>query len=522
MLMLHLLVLGALTQGCRGCQGHQGLGSNACEFFPQDLSVNVGKLTVPQAVLDEWAVVVNKTASDYSTEDGGFVVSVVFRGQPVLERGYGYANSPSGGAPDPKQSIFRPGSVTKLFTALLALRAYEDGKVNLDAPLSACFANIDPLSSPLLDQASMRAAMSHLGGIPREAPCTEQAACNFTTSEMLWRLRDAVPLWPSFLRPAYSNLGFDLVGQAVAAVYNEAYEKLMTRMVFKPLGMIDSGFEFTPSVLARMANGTATANKDLDQLGWGNPAGGAYSTGHDMSTLLALLTAPKGQIPHFFTFPEATRNMWKSPQYVFPSGNAAFALPFEMTRDANIGAWRIGKSGSVDSFSTQVLLLEHFDIGISVMANDNAMSAGPIADELADALFPLVAKTLRQAEQQLPRPLPPSQFPLDSFVGVYTGDSVAAGGVVTANVTVTDARLQILVAFQGNAFPSYLDYVAPSTVFSGGIRARLTVPPIDGLSCYFRSLLAFDAEELDVGDDSLRFQHMIVGVTLRRQTPKVQ
>src|SRR5690625_3208782 len=59
-------------------------------------------------------------------------VSVVYRGDTILEKGYGYSNIDTETAVDPETTLFRIGSVSKLFTWTAIMQLVEEGKLSLD------------------------------------------------------------------------------------------------------------------------------------------------------------------------------------------------------------------------------------------------------------------------------------------------------------------------------------------------------------------------------------------------------
>ena len=57
-------------------------------------------------------------------------------GQVLLQKGYGYADVEKKMPVDPEQTLFRPGSVSKLFTWTAVMQLVERGKLDLDADVN--------------------------------------------------------------------------------------------------------------------------------------------------------------------------------------------------------------------------------------------------------------------------------------------------------------------------------------------------------------------------------------------------
>ena len=71
-----------------------------------------------------------------SGDIAGAVVVVVKDGQVLTERGYGYADIAAEKPVDPKTTLFRPGSISKLFTWTAVMQQVEAGKIDLDADIN--------------------------------------------------------------------------------------------------------------------------------------------------------------------------------------------------------------------------------------------------------------------------------------------------------------------------------------------------------------------------------------------------
>jgi CubicO group peptidase (beta-lactamase class C family) len=71
-----------------------------------------------------------------SGDIAGAVVVVVKDGQVLTEKGYGYADVKTRRKVDPKADLFRPGSISKLFTWTAVMQQVEAGKIDLDADIN--------------------------------------------------------------------------------------------------------------------------------------------------------------------------------------------------------------------------------------------------------------------------------------------------------------------------------------------------------------------------------------------------
>ena len=93
----------------------------------------------------------------------GAVVAVVKDGQILTERGYGYSDVAKRTPVDPKLTLFRPGSVSKLFTWTAVMQLVEQGKIDLDADVNQYL----DFKIPARDgkPITMRNLMQHIAGL---------------------------------------------------------------------------------------------------------------------------------------------------------------------------------------------------------------------------------------------------------------------------------------------------------------------------------------------------------------------
>jgi CubicO group peptidase (beta-lactamase class C family) len=92
----------------------------------------------------------------------GAVVVIVKDGQVLTQRGYGYADVATRRRVDPADTLFRIGSISKLFTWTAVMQLVEQGKIDLDADVNRY---LDFMVPPLAGQPiTMRNLMTHTAG----------------------------------------------------------------------------------------------------------------------------------------------------------------------------------------------------------------------------------------------------------------------------------------------------------------------------------------------------------------------
>jgi CubicO group peptidase (beta-lactamase class C family) len=180
----------------------------------------------------------------YALKAGGIpgaVVVVVKDGKPLTERGFGYSDVKTAKPVDPALTLFRPGSVSKLFTWTAVMQQVQAGKLNLDADVNQYLDfKIPPRDGKPI---TLRNLMTHTPGF------AETAKYLIEYDKKPVPLRSALARWvpdriyaPGTM-PAYSNYGASLAGYIVERVSGEPFDEYIQRHIFQPLGMAHSTFD---------------------------------------------------------------------------------------------------------------------------------------------------------------------------------------------------------------------------------------------------------------------------------------
>src|SRR5947209_13367583 len=171
----------------------------------------------------------------------GAVVCVVKDGKVLFTRGYGYSNVEKKTPVSPDSTLFRPGSISKLFTATAVMQLVQQGKLDLDRDVNDYLDfKIPPaFSKPI----TLRNLLTHTPGfeetvknlfIPENAPMVSLK--EYLTGHIPKRI------FPPGAVPAYSNYGVTLAGYIVERVSGREFNDYVTENMFKPLGMSHSTF----------------------------------------------------------------------------------------------------------------------------------------------------------------------------------------------------------------------------------------------------------------------------------------
>ena len=159
------------------------------------------------------------------------VSACVFRdGEIIWERVIGVSDVASSRAAT-ADDVYRIGSITKTFTAVLVMQLVGEGRIDLEAPLRTYLpeAPVGP---------TIRMALSHLTGVQREPPGEIWESMQPPTrEELIGGLEEAELVLHPGEQWHYSNLVFALLGEIVMRVRGERYADVLQRRVLDPLGL---------------------------------------------------------------------------------------------------------------------------------------------------------------------------------------------------------------------------------------------------------------------------------------------
>jgi CubicO group peptidase (beta-lactamase class C family) len=330
-------------------------------------------------------------------EVAGAVVSVVSDGKIIFSRGYGFADVDKGIPADPARSLFRPGSSSKLFTWTALMQLVEQGRVDLDAPVSQYidFKIPDTQTRPIL----VRHLLDHTpgfedrGGIRVDSPSEFVPLGKWLAQNIPTRVRE-----PG-IETSYSNYGTALAGYIVERVSGEPFPDYVERHIFKPLGMNRTTFrEPLPAALAPdMAVGYDYVDgrfvaKPFEYFHNIMPAGSGSSTAEDMARFM-LAHLQEGRVGRTRILKPETARLMHSNLSANASPLPGFAHGFYVVREQ--GPRMIGHGGNTVDFHSMLLTAPDADFGIFVSYTGGAIGSTQARTELINAvvgrLFPEAA-----------------------------------------------------------------------------------------------------------------------------------
>ncbi len=224
------------------------------------------------------------------TDVAGSVVVVVKDGKVLLQKGYGYSDLATRKPVDPQQTLFRPGSVSKLFTWTAVMQLVEQGKIDLDKDINTYLDfTIPPYQGKPV---TMRNIMTHTSGM-EEVIRGLIANGDKDIAPLDATLKHWIPerVYAPGSTPAYSNYATALAGYIVQRVSGEPFDQYVAKHVLAPLQMHHSSFSqpLPKNLQPLVSSGYKTASDGKPQpYEYINlaPAGSLAASGTDMGNFM--------------------------------------------------------------------------------------------------------------------------------------------------------------------------------------------------------------------------------------------
>jgi CubicO group peptidase (beta-lactamase class C family) len=267
-------------------------------------------------------------------------------------------------------SIFQIASIGKTFTAVALAQLVVQGKARLDEPIRdflppGTVAQHEGLEITLLDLVTHRSA---LPSIPANLHSTDpqNPLAGYSTSDLYAFMQ----YWGAYRSPyapfAYSNLGFGLLGQALANRAGVSYADLLRRIT-EPLGMPDTVVSLSDEQKQRLMQGysplhTKVGLMDLGEL---QGAGSIYSTAADIVTYLAANLHPE-TITGAGTLPVALAASHELRAAALPGLKIALAWMYDTNTEVYL------HSGAGLGHTSYVYFDPHGDDAAVVLLNEGA------------------------------------------------------------------------------------------------------------------------------------------------------
>lgn len=176
----------------------------------------------------------------------GLSIAVGIKGEIVWSEGFGYADLEQQ-VPVTRETKFRVGSVSKSLTAAALGLLYEQGKLDLDAPVQRYVPSFPDKGKPI----TVRQVAGHLAGIRHYRGDEFLLARRFSSvTESLAIFKDDPLLFDPGTRYSYSSYGWNLLSAVIEGASGQSFLDYMNAKVFTPLGLKNTAADENDKIIA--------------------------------------------------------------------------------------------------------------------------------------------------------------------------------------------------------------------------------------------------------------------------------
>ncbi|TPE51261.1 beta-lactamase family protein [Maribrevibacterium harenarium] len=327
--------------------------------------------------------------------------------------------------PATQDTLYRIGSVTKLFTAISILQLVDQGKMDLDAPLQQYLPQLQLQTPYGASSVTVRQVLTHHAGLPSDM--WDGFAENRALDQLIPLVNEQYLSYAPGEVFSYSNVGYALLGLAIEQTSGQAYPDYLQEHIFRPLGPKHSTVGVADQLLAKAY--LKLDEQDYPQIR-DQAAGDISMSAADLAKFTQVMLRngeyqnPQGEIKRLIsaaTFKQmVTPQNGQSPLYQDMPMGLAWFLFYPRPELAGLPVrWH---GGATHYFHSSLITLPKQDIAIVVLANSAEAyeSVSRIAEQTTRLAFEAKTGQLWPAKTQLDKqPMTLSEEELGRLQGRY-------------------------------------------------------------------------------------------------------
>ena len=317
--------------------------------------------------------------AEFATQKlGSTTVGIVSGPALTWTKSYGLADIEAN-KPAARDSVYRIGSITKQFTAIMLLQLVQRGTIHLSDPAEKYVPELGKVAKwqPDTPPVTLVELATHTSGLVAEP---DDMATYVKGPASRWELimLSSIPKLKYAFEPgtrySYSNIAYAILGLAMARAVHQTYMDYVAEHIFKPLGMTHTSFEPDPLMLNHLAKGYVVRDDKADPAeaatelvngrGYKVPNGGIFTTVEDLARFVSfeMGDGPESVLP---------RNVWADnlTRTLSATGDltSAYGVGFRLRRRG--GLVIAGHAGSVAGYSAEAYFHAASHTGVIVLRN---------------------------------------------------------------------------------------------------------------------------------------------------------
>jgi len=332
----------------------------------------------------------------------GFAVAVIEKNKVVYAQGFGYRDV-NNKLPVTPNTLFAIGSCSKAFTATLIGKLQQDGKLDIDKPVTNYLPELKFYNDAMNNTITLRDMMSHRTGLPRH-DLSWYLFNNPSSDSLVRRIQYMEPTFGVREKWQYNNFMFAAQGALVKHISGKSWEVNIKEKFFEPLGMTRSDvsipeLEQTDDISVGYGLKKDSIIKRLDyyHIDGMAPAGAINSSVTDMAKWVTAWIN-NGKYKGKEIIPESFRNQAISSQSIIDGALPGKEKPgiyfsnygFGWMLDSYKGHYRVEHGGNIDGFSASTCFFPSDSIGIVVLSNQNgSVVPGIVRNLISDRMLNL-------------------------------------------------------------------------------------------------------------------------------------
>ena len=340
----------------------------------------------------------------------GLSAAVTYNSRRVFERAYGDAvRQARRRRRVTPTTCYRIASISKVFTATALMQLAERRIVRLDDRVQRYLPWFRARRGASLDAITIRQLLSHTAGVARDGTDHWSSDRFPTIVDLQAYAREGLAVYAPLERWKYSNVGYAILGQVVAAASGRPYEEQVRAAILAPLRLAHTGFALTPAVLGTLATGYGRAFGDRARQPFAHPdarglraAAGLVSNARDLCTFMSAQFPGSGLLLDDLSKREMQQPHWPRGD----DGHYGLGYHIWSVDDRAI----VGHGGGFQGFRTAIGMDPERRIGVAVLTN--------AIDGPAGALMTGVFQTIHDCLTRFRAPAPPA---LRRYEGRYAG-----------------------------------------------------------------------------------------------------
>ena len=316
----------------------------------------------------------------------GLSIALVDEQGVLAAKGFGFADKQNQ-QPATSHTVYKIGSITKLFTGTAAMQLHERGQLDLDEPVIEYLPEFSIKARPeSISQITPRTLMTHHSGLPADWYANYWSDDPRAFRRVIDYLRECTPAFPPNTVFSYSNLATSLMGIIIERVSHLSYQEYIEQNILIPLKMSVSALTAENVSPVLLSKAYARGQEVEDPVLRDAPAGAILSNVQEMSHFLSMVLA-SGSYEGTSILKRDSLEEMLSPQ----NRDIPLDLGFQIGLNWLLGRPTLASAGRVcwhdggsPHFFSMLVALPDVKLGAVVLSNSDGgmINVGLIADEM--------------------------------------------------------------------------------------------------------------------------------------------